>query len=100
MSDAEGRRPDLLESLLGLCEPDDVDEEPAAETFPAVERRQAPVASVAAPAPAGPPPDVATIVAGLQHADPAQRRGALALLAEGDPDLRSLARLGLTDVDD
>ena len=93
MSDAE-RRPDLLESLLGLCEPDDMGAAPAAA--PEVAAPEAERASAAA----APGADVATVVAGLQHPDPSKRSGALALLVNGDPDLRSLARLGLADIDD
>ena len=86
MPDASGRRPDLLESLLGLCEPDDV--------APAHESRAAASGAVESPR------DVAAIVAGLQHPDAARRREALGVLAHQEPDLRALARISLTDGDD
>src|SRR5688572_21014461 len=108
MSDAAGRRPDLLESLLGLCEPDDVVDAPPApaattpEPPPAPEPEPAPVAPVAAqPEPtvtaAGNGRDVASVVTGLQHPDAARRREALSILARDEPDLRALARIALTD---
>src|SRR5687768_9420699 len=84
MAGTSGRRPELLESLLGLCEPDDV----------------APANEPAATESVESPRDVAAIVAGLQHPDAARRREALGVLAHQEPDLRALARISLNDGDD